>query len=207
VLVSAELRWFWKGALPDGLDAWFRSGSFSPGVEAPRSDEYVVDTRQTELGLKKRGVSRGVEIKGLIAVRGRAMPPFDGCVQIWGKWSSETLSIDHLPRRVVHKSRWLRKYDSSGPRLVEVGLDPEERSRHRMDRPDRGCQLELVAVRLDDDATTWWSLGFEAFGELDTVEDSLRRTVADVGPTAPRFARGLELSYPAWLAAHAGPSH
>ena len=200
-MVSAELRWFWKNALPDGLEAWFRSGSIPPGGGLRRSDEYLVDRKQVELGVKVRGGSTGVEIKGLVTVRDSTPAPFDGRVQIWCKWTSAALTIDHLPRMVVHKTRWVRKYDSSGPHFAEVALDEHERPIHVTDRPPgRGCQVELVEVNLDN-GRAWSSIGFESFGDLATVEESLRRTVAHLAPTVPAFARGLELSYPAWLAA------
>jgi hypothetical protein len=60
--------------------------------------------------------------------------------------------------------------------------------------------LELVALTIDGSADRWLSVGFEAFGPLDTVERSLRRTITFVRPLAGEaFAGGLELSYPDWL--------
>ncbi len=201
MVVSAEVRWFWKDALPQGLDAWFRSGLFPPGGGTPRRDEYLVDAAQPELGLKKRGATPGVEVKGLVAVRGTLAAPFSGHVQIWSKWTSHALTIDHLPRIVVEKTRWLRKYDTSGPRVSEVPLDGDERPLQSPQRAlARGCQFELVALRLADGGGAWWSLGFEAFGDLATIEESLQRTVASVAPSVPPLTDGRELSYPAWLA-------
>jgi hypothetical protein len=201
VLVSAELRWFWRDAPPAGLEAWFRSGPYPPGGGTPRTDEYLVDIGQLELGLKRRNAKTGVEVKGLVAVRGTSSAPLEGRVQIWCKWTSEALTIDHLPRVAVHKTRWLRKYDTSGAGVSEVELDPHEQPHHFPHRLlERGCQFELVALRLDDDGGAWWSLGFEAFGELATLEQSLHQTLAHVLPGAPRLEAGLELSYPAWLA-------
>jgi hypothetical protein len=84
MLVSAELRWFWKETPPPGLELWYRSGPFPPGGGALRSDEYLLEPSQTELGLKKRGGGRGgVEVKGLVSI-GTALPePFDGRIQLW----------------------------------------------------------------------------------------------------------------------------
>ena len=54
--VSAEVRWFWDVLnVPPNLDAWFVSGMghFPPGGgDEERSDEYVLDVRQAELGIK-----------------------------------------------------------------------------------------------------------------------------------------------------------
>src|SRR5258707_15624969 len=114
MLVSAEIRWFWKEDLPPGVEAWFRRGACGPGGGKLRTDEYLVDPMQHELGLKKRDGGRGIEVKGLVALRAKTAAPLDARVQIWSKWTSDSLTIDHLPRVVVRKIRWLRKYDTEG---------------------------------------------------------------------------------------------
>lgn len=200
MLVSAELRWFWRGGVPAVVDAWFREREIPAGGGNPRTDEYLVDRNQIELGLKKRGKKPGIEIKGLVGIRRPVSMPFDGRVQIWSKWTSESLTIDHLPRVIVQKTRWLRKYDTSSSEPTEIALADDERPRHSPDQlPERGCHFELVTLQLDGDPTLWSSIGFEAFGDLATVEDSLDRTMRHVRPADPLPA-GRELSYPGWLA-------
>jgi hypothetical protein len=201
MLVSAEVRWFWQDELPPGVEAWFHRGDFAPGGGRTRIDEYVFDPAQRELGIKKRGGGLGVEVKGLVALRATTTAPLNGRAQIWSKWISESLAIDHLPRVAVRKIRWLRRYDTSGPGVAEVELDANERPRHESSqRLERGCQFELVSLCVGEPELTWWSLGLEAFGGLDTVEESLHQTVAHLAPAAVIPSRGLELSYPAWLA-------
>lgn len=201
VLISAEARWFWRQDLPPAVEAWFREGMSPPGGGQPRTDEYLLDRLQRELGIKMRGGGRGVEVKGLVARREHVSAPLQGRVEIWSKWISGALSIDRLPCVAVRKTRWLRKYDTSGGQVIEVPLDAEERP---TDSPqhiiERGCQFELVALTIGPDDNVWWSVGFEAFGELDTIEDSLHRTLVYVAPRAPALDDGLELSYPEWLA-------
>jgi hypothetical protein len=200
VLVSAELRWFWSGDLPPAVEAWFRNAEFPPGGGRPRTDEYLVDRSQIELGVKKRGANTGVEVKGLVGLRRTVSVPFSGRVQIWSKWASDGLTIDHLPRVALEKTRWLRRYDASGPEVVEIELDDEERPRRSADAlPDGGCHVEVVSLRVRGGRTPWASVGFEAFGNLATVEDMLDRTLRHVAPQTTLPA-GRELSYPAWLA-------
>jgi hypothetical protein len=200
VLVSAELRWFWTGNLPPAVDAWFRDARFPPGGGRPRTDQYLVDRGQIELGVKTRGGKTGVEVKGLVGLRRAVSVPFSGRVQIWSKWASDALTIDHLPRVAIEKTRWVRRYDASGSDIVEIELDDEERPRRSPDTlPPAGCHVELVSLRLDEGRTPWASVGFEAFGELATVEDTLDRTLRQVAPRTILPA-GRELSYPAWLA-------
>jgi len=200
VFVSAELRWFWPGSLPGGVEAWFEGGPVPPGGGQSRVDEYLVDPGQTEVGLKKRGASAGVEIKGLVG-HGRDTPaPFAGRVEIWSKWNSRRLAIDGLPRVRVRKRRLVRKFDTAAGTVSEVALDADERVTGDPDRRlDRGCQLELVAIALGGEADNWWSIGLEAFGELSTVADSLDATLSHLSAGAPALTGGLGLSYPAWL--------
>ena len=200
MMVSAELRWFWKNEPPKGLDTWFRSGRFPVGGGRLRRDEYLIDPSQIELGIKKRG-GGSVELKGLVCF-GRTLPkPFEGRIQLWSKWSSNALSIDRFPRLVVAKTRWLRKFDTGSVRVQELELGEDEGLRDKSARPpDCGCLLELVAIETGDDATRWWSLAFEAFGPLDSVEASLERTAMEMGePSPPSLENASQLSYPEWL--------
>ena len=199
MLVSAELRWFWRGGLPPAVDTWFRNAEFPPGGGRPRTDEYLVDRRQIELGVETRGRKAGVEVKGLVGLRRTVSVPFPGRVQIWSKWASDTLTIDHLPRVAIEKTRWLRRYDASGPEVVEIELDDEERPRSSPDLlPECGCHVEVVSLRVDGDDPKWASVGFEAFGDVSTVEDALDRTLRHVARN--NLPAGRDLSYPAWLA-------
>jgi hypothetical protein len=202
MLVSAELRWFWKDTLPPTLELWFRTGGLAPGGGSLRKDEYLADPRQHEIGVKKRAGNSGIEIKGLVEVGAAAPEPFSGCVQIWTKWTSRAMTIDHLSRIAVRKTRWLRKFDTSGPEVRELALDADERLLDSTQTiPEHGCHIELVSVTIDGGAQ-WWTFGFEAFGRLGTVERSLQRTIASVAPIdREALAGGLELSYPAWLIA------
>src|SRR5262245_28466185 len=127
MLVSAELRWFWRDCLPPGFEQWFRNAGFPPlGGGNSRDDEYLIDAKQAELGVKLRGGKEGVEIKGLVENRTFLPEPFSGTVQIWTKWTSEALTIDRLPRISVRKTRWLRKFDTSRSEIRELQLGVQE---------------------------------------------------------------------------------
>jgi hypothetical protein len=63
--------------------------------------------------------------------------------------------------------------------------------------PTRGCGVELTRIAVAGER--WWSLGFEAFGHLESVAADLRavaRLMARRRP--PSLAGGRLLSYP-WL--------
>ena len=191
MLISAELRWFWPEAPPAGLEEWFRSDRAHPrpaGGGGTRVDRYLRDPSQAELGIKMRGGGKGVELKGRIGEDGRvAAGPFRGPIELWAKWSSEAFRLP--PRRLiaVEKTRWLRRFGTSGREI-----DPDA-------LPRAGCNVELTRVALSR-GRVWWTLGFEAFGALDAVSGQLRRTAAIVGRRKPpRLTGGRLSSYPAWL--------
>jgi hypothetical protein len=53
--VSAEIRWFWQGAGPAGLQGWFNLAEFhdcAAGGGGMRTDAYLSEPQQAELGIK-----------------------------------------------------------------------------------------------------------------------------------------------------------
>ena len=213
--VTAELRWFWSTS-QDELKVWFCDSeihNFPAGGGSKRIDSYLRDPRQVELGLKHRGGRYGVEIKGLVTVTadGCTEKPFDGDIELWTKWTSRTLILDTTKTITTEKQRWLRKFDTSSDRAVEVPLDQKENSVGEL--PARGCNIEFTQVRFLDfetsealpDTTTWWTLSFESFGSMETVADSLRMTAHEMAlRNPPEFAKALRASYPSWLSQY-GP--
>jgi hypothetical protein len=209
MLVSAEARWFWREAPPDGLERWFTQRPLAAGGGKPRLDEYLLDPGQQELGTKKRGDPSqrtdrdGVEVKGLVETRACLPAPFAAHVQIWAKWKSSALRIEGLPHIRVCKTRRLRKFDTSGLAPYELALDADEKLVDRSATlPAIGCHMELVSLEVGDQRARWGTFAFEAFGPLDTVAGSLARTIQYLQPLdAAALSGGLELSYPAWLSA------
>lgn len=207
--VSAETRWFWHDEPPRGFRDWFLgTGSYGTAVGggSTRVDEYLIDPEQSELGLKVRGGTTGIEVKGLIAVirDDLGVPPFAGPIELWAKWTSKVLQIASFPTICTEKQRWLRKFDTTMIPPVEIPLASDEQALRSHVLPVRGCNVELVRVRLLPTGDTWWTYGFEAFGPLGTVENSLR-AVAQVlvARHQPALGNPLVASYPGWLSGQA----
>ena len=112
-------------------------------------------------------------------------------MQLWAKWPSNALNIDSAALIRVHKRRWMRKFWVGAGAAVEgTGADEPRKS---------GCDAEFTL--LDVEGAVWWTFGFEAFGELDRVEDDLAATVAVIaGRKPPMLPRGEASSYARWLA-------
>jgi hypothetical protein len=186
MLLSAEIRLFWSDVKPADLEAWFLDASIHGSLltnPEERTDIYLADPQQTELGVKARGEKPGVEVKGLIATPGDtlAFASYEIPIELWSKWSSESLAFDPASGIELHKTRWLRRFDiASG----------------------QGCNVEWTIVRTRSGATHW-TLGFEAFGPLPAIQQTLRSTVRTMHHRNPPPAPGaVARSYPAWLAKH-----
>jgi hypothetical protein len=195
--MTAEIRWFWAGRPPPNFAAWFRAAGSSWGGASDsktRIDEYLREPVQTTLGIKRRGGSQGVEIKGLISTRPTVLE-LAGCacpIGLWGKWSA-AFALDPNGLIKVAKQRWMRKFEVAGGTVRELAAtESAERS--------SGCDLELTLLE-GPDGTPWWTVGFEAFGAFDEVEDDLTATLAVVQRRSPPpLPAGQASGYPGWLA-------
>jgi len=213
--VSAEVRWFWPD-LPTELDEWFRrsaSHPFPAGGGKQRNDDYLVDPDQTELGLKRRGQKLGVEVKGLVVKEWASLNvrPFSGIIELWTKWTTQKLELRSTT--TIRKARWLRKFDMTSQSPEEVPLDDSELLLHSRVLPAYGCNVEFTKVTLPGNQV-WWTLGFESFGPISTLERSLcaaattlaGRHPPELGPACkvgillwPNGTGALIASYPVWL--------
>jgi len=196
MLVSAEIRWFWRTAPPEGLAEWFlRSPQFLHPVADPelRADEYLVETAHAELGIKIRGGWTGVEIKGLVEhdVPSLAPPPFDGPLDIWTKWTSTRIEIARMSTVRVGKRRWQRVFATADGWPVETAAGAV--------RPLRGCSVELTEVTTGT-GSPWWTFGLEAFGRLETIVGDAADVASElVRRNPPALPDGLRMSYPEWI--------
>jgi hypothetical protein len=145
--LSGEIRWYWQCAGPANLQAWFTGAEFhdcAAGGGNLRTDAYLCDPQQAELGIKLRGRKSGVEVKGLVAIiaDGCRDRPFTGPVEIWTKWPSNALSLTGASLVLVNKRRWLRKFDNAGAEVREMALGAQELLINEHQLPDEGCNVD-----------------------------------------------------------------
>jgi len=214
--VTAELRWFWNSA-HDELKNWFYEADAHDCVAGGglvRVDSYLHDSRQVELGLKHRGGKHGVEVKGFVchAVDDCDVIPFNGPIEVWSKWTSDTLILDMSKTVTTEKRRWIRKFDTTGDTPVEIKLNEKEAPVDRDSFPRRGCSVEFTEIRflnhetkeLIPDSKGWWTLSFESFGKIDSVQASLCKAAALMASrNPPAFDTSYLASYPSFLSQHA----
>jgi hypothetical protein len=100
----------------------------------------------------------------------------------------------------VTKTRWLRKFDTSKYVRSEIPVGANERPPPGYSLPVQGCNIELTEIEMAGHAARWWTLGFEAFGDLDSAPINLTLTVLPEKLLLLRIVTSNEfLSYPAWL--------
>jgi len=203
MFVSAEVRWFWHNHCPQPVRDWFFKTGLAPGGGRPRIDRYLRQPGEAEIGLKERGDTSGLEVKGLIATRrSTELGAVASHLEIWCKWSCAIPGLKPTNEVTVTKTRWLRQFDTLHPLRVEIPLDAEEKPKSGCSSPVHGCNVELTEVRILGRSDLWWTLGFEAFGDFDTVPINLARAVLPDGTALSGLvSSGALLSYPAWLSA------
>lgn len=212
--VTAELRWFWNSAHEE-LKNWFYEADahdFVAGGGLVRVDSYLRDSGQVELGLKHRGGKKGVEVKGLVCMAEECnASPFSGAVEIWSKWTSDTLVLNMSETVTTEKRRWIRKFDTTGDSPIEIRLNEKEVPVDNNSLPVRGSSVELTEIRFLNDETkelipdskSWWTFSFESFGKLDSVETSLCKVAALMASrNPPAFDTSYRASYPSFLSEH-----
>jgi hypothetical protein len=182
------------------VEDWFfaRASSLPCTKAEDRIDTYLYDIEHVDLGVKRRGNNGSVELKGLIEVKkgGIVLGTFRGDIEIWAKWSSINLQLPDAAKLQVEKKRWLRKFDTSGQRPVEIVIDNQKDG---SSSPEMGCNVEWTEVGCE--RQRWWTLGFEAFGSDFKLERSLISVTTLLNQTnPPAVGQGIMKSYPSWLA-------
>ena len=201
MFVSTEIRWFYPDECPANLHRWFGEMSPAPGGGKLRIDEYLSQTNQSEVSIKKRGGKPGVEIKGLIAVCRSELVPFAPYVELWCKWRLHASALEMTKRMIIQKTRWIRTYDTSGAAIVEIPLQADEKPLNGQPLPQQGCNVEISKIQIAEEPRQWWTLGFEAFGDLDSAPGNLLKTTQYlIAHSFPLPICGEFLNYPSWLA-------
>jgi hypothetical protein len=195
---TAEVRWFHEGRAPANVDAWFSGGGREPAIQPFRVDHYLRLVDGEHLGVKLRD--------GRLEVKQRAgslpVTCFNarvaGVVELWRKWGVPSaggpLQVSGDPGDSwieVEKERALCRYRLlEDQRIVATATDWY---------PDRGCDLELTAVRVR--GREWWTLALEAYGPADSVGDILL-DIAEVvfgAGLPPTLDSADSYGYPRWL--------
>ena len=195
-LLTREVRWFGRGAIPAELQSWFdHLGEIQ--TQPPRVDLYLagmdasvgIKLREGLLEIKPRMEDYGIQTF-LAGVAGR--------VGGWSKWSFSLAESDWLGSEAaywipVEKVRQILYFRYGGAGEITLSLPGE--------LPESGGGLELTAVKLSQESR-WWTLGFEVIGPQEEQGEILPRLARHAfdRQDRPMLPAEKSFSYPEWLA-------
>jgi hypothetical protein len=197
---TAEIRWFWPQQNLSLVHSWFFAGGQRVSQEK-RTDRYLVFPKCSSTGVKLR------EERFEIKVRGETVKPcplpkgVEGQVEFWRKWSHDNFwppaKLKNLHRsdswQIVSKHRLLRRFSAKGKEIASEIHELES-----------GCQVELGQVTTSSEASSWLTLGLEAFGADADLEEILTKVAADFflghgQPPGVKLTPDKSFGYPGWL--------
>lgn len=196
---SMEVRWFLPVALPDEVRQWFDRKQPTLIEAEQREDWYLLLADHKDMGIKLR--QGKLEIKHRTGDRGvkKIVKGVKGRIEQWQKWSFSLTAEEEVPAHLpaeaefwleVQKTRWVKTYQVRQGAIA--GVTPEA-------KPEQGCQIEMAEIRVL--GQVWHSLGFEAFGQANTLEQTLMQVLGQVfnEMDGGSLKAKQSLSYPQWL--------
>lgn len=181
VLPTAEVRWFFKGAVPPDINKWFSEQGYKPDNQPCRIDYYLFIMDSDSLGIKLR--------EGRMEIKQRHEKPSviefgehaKGYVEHWYKWSfhlSETSNIDKILKSYSSSWTGIKKerlmfmyYITDNGEVKEISFQPPQNLAES--KTNRRCGFELAKISVETSGEKWWSLGFEAFGNDTDLNNNL----------------------------------
>jgi len=203
---TAEVRWFFQGAIPRDVDDWLHRRAGEVARQPPRVDHYLRLPGTDGLNVKTR--EGRIEIKQRVAPTNvvRFHQRVIGVVERWRKWSFELAEPGRArPRSLQPVSSWIAVRKERRLRTYRVRNGEDVVARPAQEPPAQGCELELTEVHVADQA--WWTLAFEAFGDEPTLADGLLLVAQHVfsADEPPSLPVSDSHGYAAWLASLAQP--
>jgi hypothetical protein len=190
MLQSCEMRWFFD-VQPIDLGQLLTDQT----ERQERTDWYLLPSNPA-CGVKLReGL---LETKLRCARYGRRQfGSLAGHIEVWKKWSlafasDQPPSMEELAGTGwidVDKQRYLQRFAIS-----DGSVSPLDR------RPDNGCEFEITELTVGNQ--TYWTVGFEACGPLDQLEQNLQLAVVEIlkrGGLRADFRAENSFGYAHWL--------
>lgn len=196
MLPSAELRWFYPGTVPQDVRQWFEGDCPGDWIEPPetREDVYLFVPGSEFLNLKHR--QGRMELKWRKAELGvlRFGDKWEGRAEQWVKWLCEDPGVDSmLPEDVLERQHWIAIQKTRSRRMYRLDANRQVEPVP----PDRyiECGGGLELTQLTVKGQSWWSLGFEVFGETRDLSVPLEAIAHAIAPTYNASPLKLSNSY------------
>ncbi len=202
MLPTVEIRWFFRGIIPGGVQAWFNQidANFTqPTIQPARTDVYLLEPGNSSLGIKLR--EGRIELKQRL----REYGPFEfnqgmrGNVEGWRKWSfSISLGQSHHQAIGEYGNSWMDVKKERALFCFQV-MGGEITSTQIPEFSRGGCNLELTQIHVA--RKPWWSVGLEAFGDEESNLDRLVIVAKNIFAKTPthNFSSQSSFGYPQWL--------
>ena len=199
---TIEVRWFLKGVVPLSVWTWYGRWGADLGQQPARVDYYLRIIGGDSLGVKLR--EGRIEIKQRYGKREivRFAEGAAGTVEHWRKWSFPLVeSGDLLAGLRDSSSSWIGVRKERALRLFQVMEGGAVTALPASAVLPVGCGWEVANVKVEDAEESWWSVGFEAFGNEDERRNTLFSVSRHVLLAGQAPGLGLEDSYgyPRWL--------
>ena len=203
MLITCELRWFYRGRLPEEIEHWFAADVQGVHSQTPeeREDWYLLIPGCEHLSVKLR--DRNLEIKWRVAQLGRVnfRDNLAGETEKWVKWTcldpeAETV----ITPDVVEKGQWVSVKKVRSMVRFQVNPDNSLILVTEETKNDK-CNVELTQLFIKEDS--WWSLGFEASGKDANLTNNLEVVAKSVLNSYPADLQGENsYGYPKFLTAY-----
>jgi len=197
VFQSAEIRWFFKGNIPEKISLWFADLDGIFEKQETRTDQYLLLKNTNSLGIKIREGKFEIKERHTRARKTLTTGNIEGDVEVWTKWSFDSdVGEQSLARSIkgefipVEKTRELQKYIFDSKGNISRGFDNYR---------SNGCNLELTKVILNNQL--WWTLGLETYGKPEKQEKNLNTAFYFIFQSEfPGILTTLRsFGYPQWL--------
>ena len=186
---TLETRWFFPQP-PIELAAWP-----AESISAERTDWYAVPCHPGT-GVKFR--EGNFEAKLLIEDHGvRELAGTLALVQTWQKWSAGLQDAELPAESVLANTGWVAVIKQRHMWCFEVA---DGAAQQVSDRVSAGCEFEWTQISVQEQS--WWTVGLEAIGEAEALDENLRLVAEHVfagRDTADQFTADRSMGYPAWL--------
>lgn len=199
---TVEVRWFYKGQIPNSVMESYLRFEGKLEVQPPRFDIYLLLKKSDDLGIKLR--------EGMLEIKQRTQrygvhhfnPHAAGFIEAWRKWSFELAQFPHNLAGIAKRSEgWANVYKQRWLRCYQVTQENEVTYLPTGEKAENGCEWELSSVQVEGFESSWWSMAFEAYGDEHTLNDTLLRSATKITLELVGWDYHFEdsLSYPAWL--------
>ncbi len=194
---TAEIRWFYKGAVPEHINKWYLPVKSNPEQKPERTDLYLLNNSDN-LGIKIR--EGRIELKQQLKRYPSVQfgPTIGGQPGLWRKWVFN-LTKQNIFSEMDKEKEWLpvaKKRQLARFEITEQNtILPVSTSK----LCDNGCEVELSAIFVK--GQQWWSICFEAFGDAPNVHQTLLLMCDHFfkATKAPELKAGYAYGYPVFL--------